>query len=238
MTHELCKFQTQARFVNRHLRILHKDYIKCNLYVMELAVHTTNQRERKRELFELAVHQQGFFTAGQAEKAGYSKRLRHHHKTQGNWEEHGWGLYRLAYFPHSQDEELVKLTLWSRNKLGQPQAAVSHDTALRLFELSDVLPDKYHLTVPPGFRKKVPNDVILHHARLESQDIQLREGFSVTTPLRTLLDVANNNLALEQFGLAVEQALEQGLVRCETLIQRREEFPKNYYRVIVNNVLK
>jgi hypothetical protein len=62
---------------------------------MELAVHTTNQRERKQELFELAVQQKGFFTAGQAQKVGYSKRLRHHHKTQGNWEEHGWGLYEI-----------------------------------------------------------------------------------------------------------------------------------------------
>jgi hypothetical protein len=232
MTHRLCKFQTRARFLKQYLNVLHKGYILCNLYVMELAVHTTKQRERKQELFELAVQQQGFFTAGQAQKAGYSKRLRHHHKTRGNWEEHGWGLYRLSQFPHSQDEELVKLTLWSRNKLGQPQAVVSHDTALRLFELSDVLPDKYHLTVPPGFRKEVPRDVTLHHARLEPDDIQMREGFSVTTPLRTLMDVARNKLALEQFGLAVEQALGLGLVRRETLIKRCEDFPDDYQTVI------
>lgn len=204
---------------------------------MELAVHRTKQRDRKQALYELAVQQQGFFTAGQAQVAGYSKRLRHHHKTQGNWEEHGWGLYRLSQFPHSQDEDLVKLTLWSRNKSGQPQAVVSHDTALRLFELSDVLPEKYHLTVPPGFRKAAPPDVVLHQGRLESQDIQMREGFSVTTLLRTLIDVAQNNLALEQFGLAVEQALELGLMRREKLIKRREEFP-DYYRATLDKVLQ
>jgi predicted transcriptional regulator of viral defense system len=237
MTHELCKLQTRAGLINRYLNDLHKGYILCNLYAMELAVHTTKQRDRKQALYELAVQQQGFFTAGQAQDAGYSKRLRHHHKTQGNWEEHGWGLYRLSQFPHGQDEDLVKLTLWSRNKAGEPQAVVSHHTALRVFELSDVLPDKYHLTVPPNFRKKEPRDVILHHARLEPKDLQMREGFSVTTPLRTLIDVAENNLALEQFGLAVREALEQGLVRRETLAQRREEFPEGYYRAVVDKVL-
>jgi predicted transcriptional regulator of viral defense system len=205
---------------------------------MELAVHPSKLDERRQELFELAVQQAGFFTAGQARALGYSNRLMHHHKRKGNWEEHGWGLYRLNYFPHSQDEDLVRLTLWSRNKGGHPQAVVSHETALRLFELSDVLPDKYHLTVPVGFRKSAPPEVILHWGRLESKDIQQREGFSVTTPLRTLLDVARNSLSLEQVGLAVQEALERGLVRRETLIERREDFPAAYQRVVTKKVLR
>jgi predicted transcriptional regulator of viral defense system len=195
---------------------------------MELGVHPSIYSERRQDLFELAVQQAGFFTAGQARDLGYSTRLIHHHKAKGNWEEHGWGLYRLKHFPHSQDEDLVKLTLWSRNKAGEPQAIVSHDTALRLFDLSDVLPDKYHLTVPLGFRKHAPSEVVLHRGRLERGDIQQREGFSVTTPLRTLLDVANNKLSLEQFSLGVQQALELGLVRRETLIKQRGDFPEGY----------
>lgn len=115
---------------------------------------------------------------------------------------------------------------------------VSHDTALRFFELSDVLPDKYHFTVPRSFRKAVPQDVVLHRGKLESKDIQQREGFSVTTPLQTLVDVAKNNLALEQFGLAVREALELGLVRRETLIKQREDFPAEYYRVIIGKVTR
>jgi predicted transcriptional regulator of viral defense system len=201
-------------------------------------VHNSAYSERRRELFELAVQQAGFFTSGQARDLGYSTRLIHHHKTKGNWEEHGWGLYRLKHFPHSQDEDLVRLTLWSRNKAGEPQAVVSHDTALRLFDLSDVLPHKYHLTVPRGFRKDAPDDVVLHRGKLEKGDVQQREGFSVTTPLRTLIDVANQNLSPEQFGLAVQQALELGLVRRETLIERRGDFPEVYGRILINKVVK
>lgn len=201
---------------------------------MELGVHTSKMNERRQELFELAVQQAGFFTAGQARELGYSNRLMHHHKRKGNWEEHGWGLYRLKYFPHSQDEDLVRLTLWSRNKAGEPQAVVSHDTALRLFELSDVLPDKYHLTVPVGFRKNATPEVILHRGDLEPKDIQLHEGFSVTTPLRTLLDFArvHTPFNLPEFALALLQALDRGLVRKEKLAQRLEEFPEAYQQVI------
>lgn len=205
---------------------------------MEVGNHNSAYSERRQELFDLAVQQAGFFTSGQARDLGYSTRLIHHHKTKGNWEEHGWGLYRLKHFPHSQDEDLVRLTLWSRNKAGEPQAVVSHDTALRLFDLSDVLPDKYHLTVPAGFRKDAPSDVVLHRGKLEIGDVQQREGFSVTTPLRTLIDVAKNNLSLEQFGLALKQALELGLVRRDTLIKRREDFPEAYQKVLVSKVVR
>jgi hypothetical protein len=190
--------------MSKSLNVLHKDYILCKFVYMDLDVQTSRQRERKQILFKQAVQQQCFFTAAQSQEAGYSNRLRHHHKTQGNREEHGWGLYRLTYFPHGQDEDLVRLTLWSRNKSGPPQAVVSHETSLRLYELSDVLPDKYHLTVPAGFHKELPDDVILHHARLEPQDIQMREGFSVTTPLLTLIDVAKGNSDLEEFDLAAQ----------------------------------
>ncbi len=201
---------------------------------MELAVHTSKPNDRRQELFELAVQQAGFFTAGQARELGYSNRLMHHHKSKGNWEEHGWGLYRLKYFPHSPDEDLVRLTLWSRNKAGEPQAVVSHDTALRHFELSDVLPDKYHLTVPVGFRKNALPEVILHYGELESKDIQQREGFSVTTPLRTLLDFARDQspFNLPEFTLALLQALDRGFVRKEKLLERLEDFPVVYQKVM------
>jgi predicted transcriptional regulator of viral defense system len=198
---------------------------------MELIVHSPKLNERRQELFELAVQQAGFFTAGQARNLGYSDRLMHHHKRQGNWEEHGWGLYRLNHYPHNQEEDFVRLSLWSRNKAGVPQAVLSHESALRLFELSDVLPDKYHLTVPVGFRKNAPGDVILHPGRL-GPDIQQREGFSVTTPLRALLDVANTHFALEQFDLALTQALERGLVRKARLLEALEAFPVVTRRIV------
>lgn len=175
--------------------------------------------ERKQQLFALADQQSGYFTAAQARELGYSDRLIHHHKASGNWREVGWGLYRLRDYPSSPEEDLVRLYLWSRDKQGNPQAVVSHDTALALYELSDLMPSGYHLSVPPGFRKAPPPGVVLHKAVLEPSEVDWRGGYHITTPLRTLLDAARSGLSPEHIAEASKQALERGLVRRRMLIE-------------------
>lgn len=169
--------------------------------------------ERKQRLFTLADQQAGYFTAAQARELGYSDRLIHHHKTYGNWLEAGWGLYRLRDYPATPEEDLVRLYLWSRDKQGNPQAVVSHDTALALYELSDLMPSRYHLSVPPGFRKAPPPGVVLHRSRLEPSEVKWRGGYRITVPLRTLLDAARSGISPEHVAEATRQALERGLVR-------------------------
>jgi predicted transcriptional regulator of viral defense system len=90
----------------------------------------------------------------------------------------------------------------------------SHITALELHHLSDVLPTRIHLTVPRSFRKTVPTGAVLHKAALEGNDIQEWTGFRVTSPQRTLLDVAtDHSISEEQLDRAVKEAVERGLVR-------------------------
>src|SRR5262249_26837398 len=115
--------------------------------------------------------------------------------------------------PPSEHDDLIRLTWWSRNRQDQPQAVVSHESALVLHELSDLLPTATHLTVRPGFRKKAPPGCILHKDELSPVDVEERPGFRVTTPLRTLLDVARGDLRQEQLAKAVMDALDRGLVR-------------------------
>jgi hypothetical protein len=55
---------------------------------------------------------------------------------------------------------------------------------------------------------------VLHRAILTPVDAEQREGFALTTPLRTLLDVAGaKTVTDEQLSRAVDDALERGLVR-------------------------
>lgn len=179
----------------------------------------TPRTERERRLFEIAEQQAGYFTAAQALATGYSYRSQHHHKTQGNWRDEGWGIFRLRDYPWSENEELARLSLWSRTKRGEPQAVVSHETALRLYELSDVMPSKIHLSVPKRFRKEPPPGVVLHKATLPPDETEGREGFRVTTPLRTLVDLAESALSPEHLEAATRQALNLGLVRDDQLQQ-------------------
>lgn len=171
------------------------------------------QRDARARLYQVAEGQAGYFTSAQAREAGYSHATQSYHAKAGNWIREGWGVYRLALFPEAPGGELVRLMLWSRDRKGVVQAAVSHESALAAFELSDVLPAKHHLTVPPGFRKEPPAGVTLHHASLPEEDVMDRDGYRVTTPLRTLLDVAASDISPEHLEAATAQALGRGLVR-------------------------
>jgi hypothetical protein len=74
-----------------------------------------------------------------------------------------------------EHDDLIRLSLWSRDRSDRPQAVASHITALELHHLSDVLPTRIHLTVPRSFRKAAPigNSAAPH-------DVQEWTGFRVT----------------------------------------------------------
>jgi hypothetical protein len=58
---------------------------------------------------------------------------------------------------------------------------------------------------------------VLYKATLDPEDVESRTGYRVTTPFRTLLDVADSSLSPEHLNRAVRDALERGLVRRRTL---------------------
>ena len=182
-------------------------------------------------LYKVAAGQGGYFTAAQARAAGYEYSQQHYHCNRGNWQRVERGIFRLRDFPPGEREDLIRWSLWSRNQKGVPQAVISHDTALTVHNLSDVMPGRVHLTVPRGFRKRLPAGCILHFASLTEEEIESRPGYSVTTPLRTLIDVAGSALSQEHLDAAVREALERGLVfrsrlgtaRCEPATRMRLE---------------
>jgi predicted transcriptional regulator of viral defense system len=175
-------------------------------------------RNKADRLFEVADRQAGYFTARQAREAGYDYRLQHYYRERGHWVAVGHGLYKLRHYPDVEDEEFARLSLWSRDKCGNPQAVVSHETALRLYDITDLMPGRVHLSVPKGFRKRPPKGVVLHKAQLEEADVENRGGYRITTPLRTILDLARSpRVSPEYLEAAISEALERGLVRRKRL---------------------
>jgi predicted transcriptional regulator of viral defense system len=166
-----------------------------------------------RALLDLAGAQGGYFTAQQARSVGYSYPEQHYHVTHGNWEKCARGVYRLTDYPAAPAGQLIVLSLQSVDRTGVPQAVVSHETALALYELGDANPAHIHLTVPPGIRRRLPSGVILHRGRLTPEDWEEQGGYRVTTPLRTLRDIAESETSWPLLAQAVEDALEMGLVQ-------------------------
>lgn len=119
------------------------------------------------------------------------------------------GLNRLRDCPSSPREELI--AAWPRLA---PDAAISHESALELLDLSDVIPASVHLAVPRARRKLArPRGVTTHTTTrpLNAGDVMTREGGRVTTPERTIVDVAESGLAPEQTVVAIRQAIDRGL---------------------------
>ncbi|MFH1800760.1 MAG: type IV toxin-antitoxin system AbiEi family antitoxin domain-containing protein [Candidatus Omnitrophota bacterium] len=173
--------------------------------------------DKEEQLSEYANNQSGYFTAQQAQDAGYSYRLHSYHVKTGKWVKAGRGVFRLRSFPPAEREDLVQWTLWSRDRKGHPQAVASNETALAIHELGDVMPAKFHFTVPPAFRKKPPKGCVLYTAKLEENDREQRQGYSVTTPLRTLVDVAEGDLSEDELAKALRDALDKGLVQLKKI---------------------
>ena len=97
---------------------------------------------------------------------------------------------------------------------------VSHETALALWGLSDLMPERTHLSVPKGFRKRTPAGVVLHEADFAEGDVEMLNDLPVTTPLRTLRDVAEDQrVSPEHLETAAREAVERGLVRRKKLRQ-------------------
>lgn len=99
--------------------------------------------------------------------------------------------------------------------VGKESAVVSHESALDLLDLSDVIPTEIHMTVPRS-RRHLPElpGVTIHTSTraLEAGDVTLRDGMRVTSVARTIADVAETETGTgpEQVELAVGQALRRG----------------------------
>ena len=99
-----------------------------------------------------------------------------------------------------------------------PHAVISHDSALALYGLSDLLPHRIHVTLPRSASRRRPG-LQLHTKHLEPEDVTRYEGLPVTTVLRTLVDATAAGLADEQVRQAIQEALHRGLVTRESLLR-------------------
>jgi predicted transcriptional regulator of viral defense system len=172
-------------------------------------------------LNQVSYGQDGYFTARQAREAGFSPQLLAHHVRSGRYEHIRRGLYRLRGYPGSSHEEVRAKWL----AVGVERAVVSHESALELHGLADVMPNTVHLLVDRddrGIRRL--QGVTLHTTTkaLEPSEIVSRDGIRVTDPVRSILDAAGAGTSLEQIEMAVRQALNEGLVTRRSLLARAD----------------
>lgn len=153
----------------------------------------------------------GHFTAAQARECGFSTSLITYHAGTERFRRIHRGVYRLRDYPSWPREEVMAAWL----AVGKDRAVVSHESALDLLDLSDVIPNRIHITVPRSVRNlpKLPMVSIHTTTRpLRLEDVRNVEGMRVTSPVRTILDAAEWGTMGNQIELAIWQAISEGRV--------------------------
>jgi predicted transcriptional regulator of viral defense system len=166
-----------------------------------------------QRLFEHAAGQAGYFTTGQARELGYSARSLVHHVAAGHFERIERGFYRLVGVPATSHEDVV--AAWLRFAPGR--AVVSHETALALYELASSRSHEIHLTLPRKHRPRSRHATTLIRLHtiimpLRREEVASRFGVKITSPARTLADVADVGADPSVVIEATARALDRGLV--------------------------
>lgn len=163
-----------------------------------------SRQDLRNAINALAYRQSGYFTAAQALELGYSYQAQKHHADRGNWVRVDRGLFRLPQWPTGPEDSFARWSVWAGSS-----AVVSHESALAAHGLSDIDPPLLHLTVPPGFAAR-DDAIVLHHATLDESETEQRQGWRITTPLRTIIDVAATTTSQETIDRAVADGLREG----------------------------
>jgi predicted transcriptional regulator of viral defense system len=153
----------------------------------------------------MALTQGGYFDRTDAHEHSIGDRLLHYYIQTGRFERVFPGVYRLVIAPLSPHDDLLQAWVWSNYR-----GAISHSSALSLYDLSDVMPSRVAITVPSGFRRR-SDHFDVYYSDLKEDDARLYEGLHVTTPARSIVDAAAAGAGLEQIYLAVAQAIARGL---------------------------
>ena len=104
---------------------------------------------------------------------------------------------------------------------GRAQGVYSHSTALGIYiapETTADVPAALEMTVPRSFRRRgaTPEGLTLHYADLAESDIAARKGYRLTTPLRTILDLAAaDTMPRADLSKALFGIVERGLITLE-----------------------
>lgn len=164
-----------------------------------------------QQLYHIAEQQAGYFSTRQARAVDLTRPLLSYYTKTGYLQRIQRGIYRLSRFPEMPFADLFVAWL-----AAGPRAVISHESALAVYDLSDVLPSEIHITAPRTASRR-GKEMRQHTNQLHKSEITQRAGLPVTTIERTLADLAISGLVEEQIRLAIAQALERGLITREAL---------------------
>jgi very-short-patch-repair endonuclease len=168
---------------------------------------------------ELARRQYGVVSATQLAEFGFPPRTITRWMQDGKLHRLHRGVYAVGHEALSWEGRLLAAVL------SNEPAVASHRTAAWIWGLLRTRPGTFHLTAPTRrHRKKL---VVVHFARLEAEDVGTVNGIPVTSPARTVLDLAPDE-SRRDLGRLLRRADDNELLdrrRFEGLLARASGHP-------------
>lgn len=156
------------------------------------------------ELWETATTQLGFVTAHQAADLGIGKGALQMLVHRGTLTRVAHGVYRFPLYPVGQYDGHMLAVLWTR----APEACLSHETALDAYDISDVNPNRIHVTVGKHrrLRRTAGDDYVIHYEDLAPAQV----GWWQEIPMVTLTTAIAQCITYGTPTYLLRQAIERG----------------------------
>lgn len=130
-------------------------------------------------LREIALDQHGLVTTAQAIDDGVSHAELSTMVRRRRLDRAAHGVYRVPQVPATEFDQYGLAVLWT----GAPEACLSHATALDCWDITDMNPDRIHMTVARRrrIRRAGGERYLIHHEDLEPEQITWWEGVPIVT---------------------------------------------------------
>lgn len=128
-------------------------------------------------------------------------------------------VYAVGHVALPEGGREMAVQLWRA-----PHGVLSHETAAWIWGFGGAS-KAVHVSGPPGGTAAQPGTEVHRVRRLEAVDVRIHNGFRVTSPARTILDLAAGSSA-RNLERAIAEARVMGLVRATHLRQVLDRYPR------------
>jgi hypothetical protein len=170
-----------------------------------------------RGLYALAASQHGMVTAPQARGYGFSHDSLSRLARQEILQRRSRGIYRWRDFPGSPYEAIAEAWL----RIGN-EAVASHETALVLHDLTDLMPRRHHFIADRRARGRRPIPGVTIHTRFEplpKDAVQIAHGIPTVRPEIAILETAIEGSDPIQIDIGLRELRRRGMLRRDELGQ-------------------
>ena len=179
----------------------------------------TNCRTADAAIARIAAAQYGLITAPQLRCAGLTPSQVHGRVRRGT-------LHPVHRGVHAAGHDALgdRATVAAAALAVGPGACVSHGDAAWFAEMLPGRAGPVHVTVPPGTRRRSREGIVVHTCVLDRSETCSRQLISLTTPARTLIDLAGSEWDLLEPALneaRVTRLVTDGLLRAVIARQPR-----------------